>query len=105
MKPTSTPKNNMRPIHPGEILREEYLTPLEMSANQLAQAIDVPTNRITEIVAERRAITADTALRLGKALRTTPQFWLNLQQAYELRHAEHEGAASLRAIKPIIKAG
>lgn len=96
----------MRPIHPGAaILRQEYLTPLEMSANQLAQAIDVPTNRITEIVAGRRAITADTALRLGKALRTTPQFWLNLQQAYELRLAEHESTASLRAIKPIIEAG
>lgn len=105
MKPSTAPKNNMRPIHPGEILREEYLQPLEMSANQLAQAIDVPTNRITEIVAERRAITADTALRLGKALRTTPQFWLNLQQAYELRQAEQEGSASIRAIKPIIKAG
>lgn len=103
MKTSTAPKNNMRPIHPGEILREEYLTPLDMSANQLAQAIDVPTNRITEIVAERRAITADTALRLAKALRTSPQFWLNLQQAYELRHAEHEGSTSLRAIKPIIK--
>lgn len=99
MKPS---KNNMRPIHPGEILREEYLGPLDMSANRLAQAIGVPTNRVTEIVAERRAVTADTALRLAKAFDTTPEFWLNLQQAYDLRMAERETGPALRAIKPIM---
>ena len=98
-------KNKMRPIHPGEILREEFLAPLEMSANRLAQVLAVPTNRITEIVGERRAITAETALRLSRAFDTTPEFWLNLQQAYELRSAEKELGPALKSIKPIKKAG
>ena len=93
-------KNKMRPIHPGEILREEFLVPLGMSANQLAQALDVPTNRITEIVGERRNLTADTALRLARAFGNTPEFWLNLQQAYELRKAEREIGPALKSIKP-----
>jgi addiction module HigA family antidote len=80
-----TPRNAMRPIHSGEILREEYLHPLDMSANALAQAIGVPANRVSLIVAGERAVTADTALRLARALGTTPEFWLNLQQRYELR--------------------
>ena len=67
-------KNKMRPIHPGEVLREEFLVPLEMSANRLAQLLEVPANRITEIVGERRAITAETALRLSRAFDTTPEF-------------------------------
>ena len=100
-------KNNMRPIHPGEILHEEFLRPLDMSANRLAQAIDVPANRISAIVAEERAVTADTALRLSKALGTTPEFWLNLQQAFELRTAERdkETAAAVKKITPFPKAG
>lgn len=98
-------KNKMRPIHPGEILREEFLVPLAMSANRLAQVLAVPTNRITEIVGERRAITAETALRLSRAFDTTPEFWLNLQQAYELRSAEKELGPALKSIKPIRKAG
>ena len=102
MKPS---KNKMRPIHPGEILREEYLLPLDMSANRLAQAIGVPTNRLTEILKGQRAVTADTALRLAKALETSPEFWLNLQQAYELRLAERESGPALRAIKPVLRAG
>jgi len=100
-----TLKNNMRPIHPGEILREEYLIPMEMSANRFAEAIGVPANRISEIVREDRAITADTALRLARALNTTPEFWMNLQQAYELRKAEKKSASELKAIKPLLKAG
>jgi addiction module HigA family antidote len=95
------PKNNMRPIHPGEILREEYLVPLELSANRLAAQIDVPTNRLTEIVSERRGITADTALRLARAFDTTPQFWMNLQQAYDLRNAERESGKEIAGISPI----
>ena len=95
----------MRPIHPGEIHREEFLVPLEMSANRLAEALGVPTNRITEIVGERRSITADTALRLARALGTSPQFWLNLQQTYELRVAELEIGSSLKAIKRLPIAG
>jgi addiction module HigA family antidote len=98
-------KNKMRPIHPGEVLREEFLVPLEMSANRLAHLLEVPANRITEIVGERRAITAETALRLSRAFDTTPEFWLNLQQAYELRSAERELGPALKSIKPIKKAG
>ncbi len=98
-------KNKMRPIHPGEILREEFLQPLEMSANQFAHVIGVPANRVTEIVGERRTVTADTALRLARALGTTPEFWLNLQQAYDLRTAEKALGPVLRSIKPVRKAG
>ncbi|HQP35966.1 MAG TPA: HigA family addiction module antitoxin [Polyangiaceae bacterium] len=98
-------KNKMRAIHPGEVLREEFLEPLGMSANQLAQALAVPANRVSEIVAERRALTADTALRLARAFGTTPEFWLNLQQAYELRTAEKALGPALRSIKPVKKTG
>lgn len=94
----------MRPIHPGEILREEYLVPMNLSANALAQAIGVPANRISTIVAGERNVTADTALRLARALGTTPEFWLNLQQTYELRLAEDdkETAAAVRGIKRLV---
>jgi len=98
-------KNNMRPIHPGEILREEFLVPLELSANQLAANLGVPTNRITEIVGERRAVTAETALRFARAFGTTPEFWMSLQQAFELRTAERELAPKLKAIKPVRRVG
>jgi addiction module HigA family antidote len=94
-------KNGMAPVHPGEILREEYLVPLKMSANRLAMSLGIPTNRITEIINERRAISADTALRLARALNTSPDFWLNLQKRFELRTAEIELGAKLKAIKPI----
>jgi antitoxin HigA-1 len=98
-----TPKNRMRPIHPGEVLGEEFLAPLGMSANALATALHVPANRITMLVAEKRAITADTALRLSRCLGTSPEFWLDLQKAYELRVAEQSTglAADLKAIRPI----
>jgi len=86
--------------HPGEVLREEYLVPLGMSAHQLADALGVPANRISDIVRERRAVTADTALRLAKHFGSTPQFWLNLQMAHDLSRAEAEidlsGVARLR---------
>lgn len=98
-------KNSMRPIHPGEILLEEFLKPLDLSANRLAQAIDVPANRITELVGERRAMTADTALRLSVVFDTTPEFWMNLQQAYEIRTAAKALGAALKSIKPFKKAG
>ncbi len=91
----------MRPIHPGEILREEYLAPLGMSANKLAQAIGVPANRISQIVAEKRVLTADTALRLAKAFGTSPEFWLNLQIAYDLRLAERASGASIGLIRRV----
>lgn len=73
-----------RPMHPGEYLREEYLVPLAMSPGALARALDVPRTRVERIVKEEFGITPDTALRLAKFFDTTPQFWMNLQQAYEL---------------------
>jgi addiction module HigA family antidote len=76
--------NNMRPIHPGEVLREE-LEELGLSARSLAKALGVPVNRITGILHEERAVTADTALRLARYFNSTPEFWLNLQSAYDLR--------------------
>jgi addiction module HigA family antidote len=79
--------NKLRPIHPGEILREEYLAPLGLSAHALAQALRVPATRIGEIVNERRAITPDTALRLARYFQTSPDFWMNLQTAYDLKVA------------------
>jgi addiction module HigA family antidote len=95
----------MRPIHPGEILREEYLVPLGMSANALAAAIRVPANRVSAIVAGKRGITADTALRLARYLRTSPEFWMNLQQTFDLRIAEDSPSTKdmLRAIRPVAR--
>lgn len=85
------------PIHPGEILGEE-LKELGISANQLAQQIRVPQNRISQIIAGKRAITGDTALRLGHWFRTSAEFWLNLQAAYELRLAEQAAGAEIDAL-------
>ncbi len=96
-------KNRMRPIHPGEILREEYLVPLGMSANALATALHVPANRISGIVAGKRSVTADTALRLARAFGSTPDFWLNLQQQYDLRLAETT-AKGIKTIRPMLPA-
>ena len=79
------PSNKMRPIHPGEVLREEFLVPLGMSAHALAMELKVPAPRINDIVRERRSITPDTALRLARYFGSTPQFWLNLQTSYDLR--------------------
>ena len=86
--------NGMRPVHPGEILREE-LDVLEMSANALAAALGVPGNRITAILNGQRGISADTALRLSRYLGTTAEFWLNLQKSYELRLAEREAGKKI----------
>ena len=89
-------KNGMRPVHPGEILREELDT-LGLSANALARALGVPVNRITLILNGQRGITADTALRLARYFGTTPQLWLNLQQTWELRRAEIETGDQIAA--------
>lgn len=78
------------PIHPGEILREDYMVPLGLSMNKLALALHVPVPRIAEIVHERRSITPDTALRLARYFNTTARFWLNLQSAYDLEVAEEK---------------
>ena len=88
--------NQMRPIHPGEVIREEYLVPLEMSVNALAQRMRVPTTRLHEIVKERRSVTADTALRLAQLFGGDAQSWLNLQAAYDLRVAEINSATQIR---------
>jgi addiction module HigA family antidote len=94
-------KNGMRPVHPGEILRADYLVPLGMSANALAKALNVPAPRINDIVLERRGITADTAMRLARYFGGDARSWLNLQAAYDLRVAEIENAQRIeREITP-----
>lgn len=79
--------NGMRPIHPGEVLREEFLRPLGITAHALAMAIQVPAPRIHDVVRERRAVTVDTALRLSKYLGTSAEFWLGLQTDYDMINA------------------
>jgi antitoxin HigA-1 len=89
--------------HPGDILREEFMVPYGMSASALARALDVPVNRITEIIAavKPRAVTPDTALRLSRYFGTTPELWLNLQQAYDLSAAiVQHGARINEAVQP-----
>ena len=95
--------NKMRPIHPGEVLKEE-LAGLGVSANAFAQALAVPTNRITSILNEQRAITADTALRLARYFGTTPEFWMNLQTAYDVKIARQSNWSEIQqAVKPAVK--
>lgn len=84
----------IQPIHPGEILMEEFLTPFKISQYRLAKDIDVAPRRINEIIHGERAISADTALRFGKYFNTSPQFWLNLQTRYDLA-IESEGLTSI----------
>jgi len=94
-------KNGMRPIHPGEVLREDFLKPLRMSANALAKALNVPTPRINDIVRERRGISADTAMRLARYFGGDARSWLNLQTAYDLRIAELSSAKRIaREVSP-----
>jgi addiction module HigA family antidote len=83
-----TIKNGMRPIHPGEVLREEFLIPLGINAHALSMALQVPAPRIHEIVHERRSITVDTAMRLSKYFGTSAQFWLGLQNDYDMAVAQ-----------------
>ncbi len=92
-------KNNMRPIHPGQILREDYLGPLNMSANALAVALRIPTPRINDVVRERRSVSPDTALRLSRFFGGDAQSWLNLETAYDLKIAEAN--ADLAEIVPL----
>lgn len=95
-------KNGMRPIHPGEILREDYLVPLTMSANALAKALNVPAPRVNDIVRERRGVSADTALRLARYFGGDPQSWLNLQAAYDLRVAEIAAGKRIEREVPVM---
>ena len=93
-------KNAMRPVHPGEILREE-LGALDMSANAMAKELGVPVNRITTIMNGQRGVSADTALRLARYFGTTPELWLNLQKTWELRRAEiAQGREIAKRVKP-----
>lgn len=84
--------------HPGEVLREEFLIPLGLSARALAKFLDIPANRLTEIMRGKRDVTADTAIRLGRYFETDPRFWMNLQAAHDLSKAENSN--SYRAITP-----
>ena len=91
----------MAPIHPGETLREDFLKPLGLTANRLAMELLVPATRVNDIVRGRRAVIADTALRLARYFGTTPQFWMNLQANYDLELAqEASGAEIARRIGP-----
>jgi addiction module HigA family antidote len=91
----------MPALHPGEMLREEFMKPLGLSANALAMALRVPVTRISEILRERRGITADTALRLARYFNMTPEFWMRLQMDYDLESASDvEQAAILKEIRP-----
>jgi antitoxin HigA-1 len=98
-------KKLLPPIHPSEILREEYLKPLGLSMNKLALDLRVPVTRISEIVRERRGITTDTALRLARYFNTTARFWLNLQASYDLEVAEDESSERIeQEVLPLLAA-
>ncbi len=90
----SKPKTLLPPVHPGEILREDFMRPLRLTVNKLALELHVPATRIGEIVHERRRITAETALRLARYFKTNPEFWLNLQNFYDLEVTRRSGAES-----------
>ena len=95
-------KNGMRPVHPGEVLREEYLRPLDMSVNALAKRLGVPTSRLNDIVLERRGVSPDTAMRLARCFGGDARSWLNLQTAHDLRLAEMEKAKEIeRTVEPL----
>ena len=97
-------RNGMRPVHPGEVLREEYLNPLEMSVNALAKHLGITTSRLTDIVLRRRGVTPDTALRLARYFGGDARSWLNMQTAHDLRTAEIEKAKEIeRTVEPMRK--
>ncbi len=97
--------NKIPPVHPGEVLLEEFLKPWGVSQNRLAQHMGITTNRLNEIVRARRGITGDTALRLARATNTTPEFWLNLQALYELETARDAlGARLEKEVTPVKEA-
>ena len=95
------PRKRLPPIHPGEIVRAEFMEPLQLSMSRLALDLHVPVTRIAEVVHERRGITADTALRLARYFQTSARFWLNLQSAYDLEVAEDELSRNIeREVRP-----
>jgi antitoxin HigA-1 len=91
----------LAPVHPGEILREEFLVPMQLTPYAVARACGVPRTRIERLAREETPITADTALRLGRYFGTTPAFWMNLQGQYDLERAEDEAATELKRIRPL----
>lgn len=92
----------LKPIHPGEILREEFMVPLNLNANKLALALHVPAPTVYDIVKEERGISPEMALRLGRAFGTTPGFWLNLQSEFDLRVVRNEKEAKVKSeVRPI----
>ena len=95
MAPARKPAELPEAVHPGELLREDFLVPMGLSANALALALRVPVTRISEIVRERRGITADTALRLARYFGTSPDFWLQMQMNYDLALAHREAMARI----------
>jgi addiction module HigA family antidote len=96
-------KRQRPPIHPGEMLREEFLVPMGLSANALALAIGVPATRVSEIVNERRGITADTALRLGRYFHMTAEFWMGLQSDYDLELARFSNLKKIhQSVRPAL---
>jgi addiction module HigA family antidote len=96
----------LKPVHPGEIVREEFMAPLELSMNKMAMALRVPVTRIADIVNEHRGITADTALRFARYFKNSPAFWMNLQTRYDLEVAEDEIAAKVaRDVQPLESVG
>lgn len=98
------PNHPGAPVHPGEVLREEFLIPLGISANALALALRVPSTRISEIVAERRGITADTAYRLSRYFGASPTFWMNMQANYELAVAyKHAQSVIKKEVQPRVE--
>lgn len=100
----AAPRNGMRPVHPGEILREDFLHPLGMSANALAKALRVPASRINDIVLERRGITVDTAMRLVRFYGGDVRSWMNLQTAYEIKVAEESLSKKVEEeVQPLVR--
>ena len=96
-------RNDFAPLHPGEVLLEEFLKPLGLSQHQLAMAMRVSPQKINDIARGKRAITADTALRLGRALGTTAEFWMGLQTDYDLETAlDSLGENTLQEVKPLV---
>ena len=92
--------NGMRAIHPGEVLREEFLIPMKLSAHALAIALHVPAPRINDIVRERRAVSADTAMRLARFFNMSPEFWMGLQADYDMALARDQLVEELKTIRP-----
>ena len=100
------PTKRLAPVHPGEILAEEFLKPFSLTEYRLAKGLRVPARRINEIVHGKRAITADTALRLGRFFRNSPRFWLNLQNAYDLQvEADRLGSKLSRDVEVLKRTG